>query len=342
LCGAGDDPNRIYPERIRRKHLLGAAAGLPVVGRTLKSRLASPLLALLLLGSLLVVSPPPGAEAAYAVRGAIRIDGDAGLCAPASGVVNCATADGSAARPYLISGWQITVENVPAVDLRGTTKYVEVRNNLLIGVQQDPFNNNYRPDGIFLISAQHVTVRSNEIRGVTWGVLTSYGGDVKIIRNTFRDASTGVLVADTPDVLIDHNLFKNNFDGVSIRASGARILGNQFEDNVYALDFQSNAVGAVAKRNNMLRTIQFAAENFSSSPVDARCNYWGASSGPSLPPNYTGAGGRIYGNVNWNPHLTQPDPYTGPAGQDPILPPLDKTVEYALSPCYDLVPGGPI
>lgn len=106
-----------------------------------------------MLPALLPTVPAQGPE--LEDRGPIVIDGDDAFCpagdGAASGVVNCATADGSAARPYVIAGWRIAVgetgnvctpdnpsgcpevpvcdgvEHLGAVTICGTTRHVVVR-----------------------------------------------------------------------------------------------------------------------------------------------------------------------------------------------------------------------
>jgi hypothetical protein len=71
---------------------------------------------ILLVGVLPVFSTAQSTPVA-AAHGPILIEGDSDLCNPddivegqdvADGITNCSTADGSAARPYIVSGWNVT------------------------------------------------------------------------------------------------------------------------------------------------------------------------------------------------------------------------------------------
>lgn len=72
---------------------------------------------LLLVGTLAPTGFSQSSPASLAVHGPILIEGDADLCNledldngqdKADGIVNCETADGSAARPYIVTGWNVT------------------------------------------------------------------------------------------------------------------------------------------------------------------------------------------------------------------------------------------
>lgn len=78
----------------------------------------------------------------YLPHGPILIEEDADFCADpvASGVVNCATADGSATSPFVIRGWSIHVDAtnlLPAITLANTTLHVVVTDNSLLADPAD-------------------------------------------------------------------------------------------------------------------------------------------------------------------------------------------------------------
>lgn len=292
-------------------------------------------------------APPAAAYEPYHLP--IFIDGDSDLCAPGSGITNCATADGSADRPYRIEAWSLsTTGSATGIRIQFVSKHVVILNNDLRGTAGV---DGVASLGVMVWASDHVVVQSNAFRGMDWGVFGADGEGLAVSRNTFDVGDVGVLFDGTRSVSIDHNLFRGGSSGVSARGPDARIALNQFEDEAWALDVQAQGTGLVASRNNFLRSAQFALESFTESYTDARCNWWDSARGPSLGPDFHPPGGRVYGHVTTSPYLTEADRYTGPAGHDPTLAPidpshggdhaLDETLYWFSSPCYDAVPGGP-
>ncbi len=286
----------------------------------------------------LFIGPVPVEATPTAIHAPIFIDGDAGLCAPGSGVTNCATADGSPSKPYRIESWFFSSQGAATdVRIQFVTKHVVLTDNDFGGT---PGGGGLASIGIMLWGVDHATIEGNAFHGMDWGILAVDGSGPRVSRNAFTSVGVGVLADGADGIVVDHNLFRGR-DGVSIRAPDAQIILNQFEDNSYAVDLQAEATGALVERNNFVRTSGFALETFTDSFIDARCNWWDSPWGPSLPPNYAAFGGRLYGHALWSPYLTEPDPYAGPNGHDPLLWPPDHAVAYLSSPCYDVVPGGP-
>lgn len=109
---------------------------------TLASLLAALALAAPAQGLFTATEPLPIGVLSYLPHGPILIEEDADFCADpvASGVVNCASADGSAASPFVIRGWSIHVDAtnlLPAVTLANTTLHVVVTDNSLLADPAD-------------------------------------------------------------------------------------------------------------------------------------------------------------------------------------------------------------
>lgn len=140
---------------------------------------------------------PAGEGSAPEIRGPISVDGDAQLCDPLlggalSGVRNCGVADGSAANPYVISGWTI-----------------------LGGPEPEP--------GVLCLSG-------NVLSPVRWGVQIAHVASHVIVRDNrvLPDrCGGGLFVRESPNVVLDSNRVEGRATGILVRASpGARILDN--------------------------------------------------------------------------------------------------------------------
>lgn len=225
---------------------------------------------------LIPLVPLPGhavglADLEVTPRGPIIIRGDGDLCHPtlggaSSGVRNCDVADGSADRPYRISGWRIEgaglVGGTPfelgpyGIQLHDTSRHVIVERNEI-----DPYPSSA---GILLFDATPVTVSENVVRGRNSGLLELYhdknaataetrvlGNDFDLVRNDLG-SGLGIRLSSGRGQVLDNQVrvtgpSPSSSVGLSIGGAEFAVDGNRFKgDFAQAFALVGSAVAAGA------------------------------------------------------------------------------------------------
>ncbi len=190
---------------------------------------------------------PSGGEAARVVHAKILIDGDAAFTS-ANGVVS---GSGTAADPYVISGWDIPVSAGAAVTVRNTTayfvitdvrmngtasmsypSYALVMTNVSNGMLSYSFANRTYP-GIMLTDCRDLSLVRNyfsEMWG--WAIEMSFCERVHIVANTFGTAN-GVYATDCTDCTVILNQMTSLEVGVLFQGSDGVLAAQNTFTGVY-------------------------------------------------------------------------------------------------------------
>lgn len=233
--------------------------------------------------------PPPisiplaGGSGGTVIHGPIDIRSDAQLCGdPQSGVVNCATADGSPANPFRISGWQIATGARPAIRLEGVTQAVSVEGNVLealpagnappllhaqglptLYVLDNAFETATFSDGAILLSdVVRGRVEGNAIEGPFRSGIDATGStDLRIVGNAVKDlAGTAFRLA-----------------GSSVIADSNTVFATPVAYGVSGVDLQSTSDqfdrvlgGVIGVASRIVMTASSMSDNFPCSYNDCR------------------------------------------------------------------------
>lgn len=278
----------------------------------------------------------PSTFAALPVHAPITIGGDADFCdGDADGVVNCSTADGSQDEPYVIQGWSIEAGTQFALQMTNVQSHVVIRSNQFVGP-----GSNQRPDGVWIANAPHVTFERNVVSGFGRALYLLHT-EADVSRNVVSENSLAVFAIHST-VTVENNRLSENIAGLAYLWSGGPVMANEFYGNRFDLDvFEHGPAPVTASYNNFIQTEYSAVSNFNDQGVDATCNYWDHSEGPS-PDAYQQRGARVQGNVVFDPFLREAHPWSGPDGFEPQLYSLERAVNHLDDPCYRAVPGGPV
>lgn len=159
------------------------------------------------------------------------------------------------------------------------------------------------PNGIDIgtYSGTNGTVRENEISGCSWKDFT---GDYET-----SWSGSGILVIESGDSLeITRNIVHDCDVGMDIESDSMNITRNMVYSNIYGFVFW-NAKPKV-NYNNIYNNTQYGVYRTydPTGVLNAECNWWGDTSGPSgVGP---GTGDAVSGNVDFEPWLSCYTPYT--------------------------------
>jgi parallel beta-helix repeat protein len=157
--------------------------------------------------------------------------------------------------------------------------------------------------GIQLIGSSGNTIRENQFSQLIVGLALTDQSDQNYIRdNEFRFCSLGLLIEESHDTLVRANWFLSNihgarlvdathntfdFNAVTGNSIGLQFVGatdnsvirNQLIHNGDAVQVFPDSPRNLIKDSNIVDNSRYGL--LTDSPVDARDNYWGRSSGPS-------------------------------------------------------------
>ena len=139
---------------------------------------------------------PMAPVSAYSSHAAIVIVGDSGFT-NANGVT---TGTGTAADPFIISGWEIAVTG-NGISIQGTIAAFKITSCKLTGMTG-------AANGIALQDVHNGTIMQNDISGITNAISVQDGTNMGISQNTLKSFTNGVALQDS----IAANIFQNTFD----------------------------------------------------------------------------------------------------------------------------------
>ena len=136
---------------------------------------------------------------------------------------------------------------------------------------------------IDILGGEGNTASDNDVRGVS----VRRSSDTMIVGNTIASGAfrTAASVENSPDTVIRGNVISDGTLGIGLRDSvRARVEFNGVVNNANGVRLTGAGAATVTIRaNNFLENARYGVENEIPEVVDARFNYWGASSGPSSP-----------------------------------------------------------
>ncbi len=152
----------------------------------------------------------------------IVILGDSDFCnGTQTGVVNCATADGSAANPYVIGGWSLSASTQPVLVLKDTTKYVIVDGNSFSG-SGSPMAS--------VKNVQNLVIENNVFMNAGWIAISVRESNVQVNDNQFTLVGVGVQATDS---ILDltGNVYTQVASAVRVAGSTLTMAGEDMSDD---------------------------------------------------------------------------------------------------------------
>jgi hypothetical protein len=214
------------------------------------------------------------------------------------------TAEGTADRPIILSARRIEFAGEPAAPSRIV---------------------HARLDSITLHARQSHALVIEEAVGRASGLILESPGS-KVLRSRF---DRGAIVVRAPDVLLsDVAVRGGRSHGFLIEAPNARLSRCEAVSNQGDGIRLTQAAGVHITGCNLFDNAGFGVNNTAPDVLDARGNWWGAPSGPTV----SGAD-EVSGNVDYEPYRDRPAEMTNPTTRidvrEPtslLLPPLDAPV----------------
>jgi len=196
----------------------------------------------------------PGPASAYTPHDHIYIEGDAYFI-PSNGVVG---GHGTASDPYIIEGWDITVDTGCAIVIKFTGRYFVIRDVYLhdgwsCGIYlwvvrnarvESAIITNVSGGGLVVTNAVDSTFSNNDISGdrASGGMHLEWSSNVTIADNYVFSNHNGIRVSDSSNITIRDNDIDANwtavplYDNSNVKVFHNRIKGNEF----HAIDRGSN------------------------------------------------------------------------------------------------------
>ncbi|MHA2365466.1 MAG: right-handed parallel beta-helix repeat-containing protein, partial [Candidatus Hodarchaeales archaeon] len=138
--------------------------------------------------------------------------------------------DGSISTPYLIQGYNISNSSYHLIDISNTTKFFEIKNNLLNGL-------NGGKSGIFLEDVANGTIEKNTIINNLNGIFGELLNNVTFYNNTiYNNTNNGlyVLSSSQNNNISNNTIFNNDWNGIKIEASSNYLNNNSVFNNTYS------------------------------------------------------------------------------------------------------------
>jgi len=145
------------------------------------------------------------------------------------------------------------------------------------------------------------------------------------------------------NINLDNVSFLNNFSSDIYQSSGS-LTGTKNDFNSLQTGFVFAGGTASVSQSKFYSETNSIENNSDDVEVDARDNWWGNESGPMVSSNPDGVGGRIYGNVLYEPWLEN-DPLIAPPRNPVIIVPgiiSSKLISSINSINSEIWPAGPL
>ena len=194
---------------------------------------------------------------AFTSHSPILIEGDSGFT-PANGVTG---GSGTAADPYLISGWDIGASSTIGIRIRNTTAYVAIRG---VHISSNPI---WTGAGIYLTNVHHARTENSTIEYNSVGYQAISSTDLGIANCTLHFNDETVSLALTNHVSVEANAIDSNGieAGVAARNGQDIVVGNNsFLRNIWAvsvLDSRDVLVQGNVVRDNTGESIVLSASS---------------------------------------------------------------------------------
>ena len=207
-------------------------------------------------------SSPP--RSAFTFHSPILIEGDSDFT-PANGV---AGGSGTAADPYVISGWDIGASSTIGIRIRNTAAYVAIRG---VHVSSNPI---WSGAGIYLENVQHAKTENSTIEYNSVGYQATSSTDLGIANCTLHFNDETVSLALTNHVSVAANSIDSNGVEAGVTARDGRdivVQNNSFLRNIWAVAILNSTdvlVEGNVVRDNTGESIRF----FGSSRLRAENN----------------------------------------------------------------------
>jgi len=198
----------------------------------------------------------PTSTQSYSTHAAISINGNADFAsqATANDWDAAGTRDGSAALPFVIAGYNITVSDTISVIIRNTNLHFEFVNNLLdgrsgsiVGLQLQNVTNgdahdniirNFDNSAIFIPNSKNLEIANNTVSNSTQGIISSISLQLNVTKNTISDSLiNGIDLFATNHSLITYNTITNSSQsGIDLTQSINTTLSyNQISKQQYGI-----------------------------------------------------------------------------------------------------------
>ncbi len=194
---------------------------------------------LLLISSLMVLSPRPGTDHrssmfALTPHDPIVIVSDLDFAAQA--LSEGWTGDGSAGDPYVIEGYEISEVGATAITISDTRVHFLVNGSSLL--------TDY---GVSLVNVTNGSITNNALNTVNIDIVASVCANLTIWNNTC--ASSGMTIEDSADVVIDNNVFSSGWGIYFDNTSVSKVVNSSFAGDAM-IDIAHNSDGNLIANNN--------------------------------------------------------------------------------------------
>ena len=182
------------------------------------------------------------------------------------------------------------------------------------------------------VSGDHNTVRKNTANGNSEDGMRLKGDNYAIENNTCNSndhrgiwlggGSTSVV----NNAIVKNNILNDNYAGILLwTCHNSNLTGNTINNNtMYGIEVASNSPDNTIYCNNIVGNVNYGVKNEGTTEVNATCNWWGDTSGPSgVGP---GTGDAVSTNVDFDPWIGITE-LSGPT--DPVK--LGDSVNISLS-----------
>jgi len=197
-----------------------------------------------------------------------------------------------------------------------------------VTISDNVFNLGTQPVGdesaVYVTACTQCNVSGNTATGFTTGraLMGSNVNQLTVSGNTFtgnRDA-VSIFGGSTNITIRDNDLSNSLHYGINIKGQDVEITGNEISNcgdvGINVARHVIDTEGVEIHYNNIAGNTNYGVKVDTAAVteiVNATCNWWGASSGPTHSSNPAGAGDDVTGNVLFDPWLLGPAP-EGPCG----------------------------
>jgi len=202
--------------------------------------------------------------------------------------------------------------------------------------------------GIAVISPSFDLVDGNVVTGCTWdGIRLGWPVDnCTVSNNIISNNWAGIGVWDASDNTIENNIVKSNEYGIIVDGDSHNnvitrndILNNMIDGILVEPYGGFDPSGTEIHCNNIVDNANYGVNKIGLETVNARCNWWGAASGPyHNVTNTSGLGDRVSDNVDYYPWSDVQYPILGDINNDCIVNIFDILI---AATAFGSMPGDP-
>ncbi|MFX0208982.1 MAG: nitrous oxide reductase family maturation protein NosD, partial [Candidatus Hodarchaeota archaeon] len=156
---------------------------------------------------------------------------------------------GNITHPYLIANYNITTNTQNAINIRHTTMYFCIQNNLINGIDREVY-------GIYFNNVTHGTISDNIIQHCSGPIVFSDSYNNVISGNTISNNSAGIWLDSSRNNIISENFISNNLhNGIRLFSScNANIISrNTISNNLlFSIWLESSCNDNTISKNTII------------------------------------------------------------------------------------------